>query len=103
MLTREPSVTYYKWYWQITGITLTDAGGGYSRGGAPTPTVAITGGSGATAVTTIDINSSGAGSNGAGTFGRVITISLTDYGSRVYYATGQLSPTPGTVSSPPLA
>ncbi len=98
-----PSVTYYKWYWQITGITLTDAGGGYSRGGAPTPTVTITGGSGATAVTTIETNDSSAGSNGSGTFGRVITLTLTNYGSKVYYATGQLSPSPGSVSSPPLA
>lgn len=98
-----PSVTYYKWYWQITGITLTDAGGGYSRGGGPTPTVAITGGSGATAVTTIDTSDSNAGSNGSGTFGRVTSITLTNYGSKVYYASGQLSSSPGPVSSPPLA
>lgn len=59
--------------WTVTGITITDPGGGYGRNGAGAPTVTING----TPVTaTIGTDDSDAGSNGAGTFGRITNISL---------------------------
>jgi hypothetical protein len=69
--------TYYK----VTGINITDAGGGYGRGGAPVPTVTIAGGSGATAIATIGTDSSNLGSNGTGTYGRLTSIVLTSSGT----------------------
>lgn len=98
-----PPTTYYKWYWQITGITLTDNGGGYGRGGAPAPNITITGGSGATATCTIGTDPSSVGSNGSGLYGRLTSVTLTYAGTKVYYATGQASSSPGPVPSPPLA
>ena len=95
-------ITYYKYYWQITGITLTERGGGYGRGTAPIPTVVITGGSGATAsVTSIGTDDLDVGSVGTGTFGRVLTLVMTYAGTRVYYASGELSPTPTIPVNPP--
>lgn len=59
--------------WTVTGITITDPGGGYGRNGAGPPTVTING----TPVTaTIGTDDSNTGSNGAGTFGRITNISL---------------------------
>lgn len=68
-------------YYTVTGVTLTDSGGGYGRGSAPAPTITISGGSGATAICTIGTNDTDAGSNGAGTFGRVTSVTLTSPGS----------------------
>jgi len=68
-------------YYTVTGVTLTNEGGGYGRGNAPAPTITISGGSGATAVATIGSNDSDAASNGAGTFGRVTSVSLTSAGT----------------------
>lgn len=65
----------------VTGITLTNPGGGYGRGSAPAPTITIAGGSGATATCTIGTDDTDAGSNGAGTFGRVTSVTLTSAGS----------------------
>lgn len=89
----------YNWYYLITGLTLVSGGGGYSRGGAGAPTVNITGGSGATAYTTIGSNPSDL----PGNFGKVATIVLSSAGSPVMYAASQVSPTPGVVPSPPIA
>lgn len=59
--------------WTVTGITITNPGGGYGRENAPAPTVTING----TPVTaTIGTNDKNVGSDGAGTFGRITNISL---------------------------
>jgi len=68
-------------YYTVTGVTLTNDGGGYGRGGAPAPIITISGGSGATAICTIGTNDLNAGSNGSGTFGRVTSVTLTFAGS----------------------
>jgi hypothetical protein len=81
----------------ITGLTITDAGGGYGRGGAVAPTISIAGGSSATATCTIGTDPTNAGSNGSGQYGRVITVTLTSAGS----ATGTI-PT-ATIQAPPTA
>ena len=89
---------HYQYDWQITGIVLDDAGGGYGRGmqnkkwsydtHAPTPLVYISGGSGATAKTTIQINPNAGGTNNfvPGAFGRVTSLTLTYAGTWVQYA-----------------
>jgi hypothetical protein len=84
-----PSSGNYDYYYQITGVTLTDPGGGYGRGGASAPVVTISGTSGATAICTIDTNPN----NVPGTFGQVLTLTLTSAGSNVLYDSGP-SPTP---------
>jgi hypothetical protein len=68
-------------YYTVTGVTLTNDGGGYGRGNAPAPIITISGGSGATAVATIGTNDSDAASNGGGTFGRVTSVTLTSAGT----------------------
>jgi hypothetical protein len=68
-------------YYTVTGVTLTNDGGGYGRGNAPAPTITISGFSGATAVATIGTDDSNAASNGGGTFGRVTSVSLTSAGT----------------------
>jgi hypothetical protein len=65
----------------VTGLTITDPGGGYGRGFAPDPTIIINGGSGATATCTISTDDSDTASNGDGTFGRVIEVTLTSPGT----------------------
>ena len=76
----------------ITGLTITDAGGGYYRGTASAPTITIAGGSGATATCTI-----GTDPTNISTYGRVTGVTLTSAGS----ATGTI-PT-ATVQCPPTA
>lgn len=68
-------------YYNVTGVTLTENGGGYGRGGAAAPIITINGGSGATATCTIGTNDSSASSNGGGTFGRVTSATLTSSGT----------------------
>ena len=78
----------------VTGVTIIDNGGGYGRGGAPVPTITLS--NGGTAVATIGTDSSAAGSNGTGSFGRVTTVQLTSAGptsSSVPTATIQAPPT----------
>jgi hypothetical protein len=59
--------------WTVTGITITNPGGGYGRENAPAPAVTING----TPVTaTIGTDDKNVGSNGEGTFGRITNISL---------------------------
>lgn len=59
--------------WTVTGITITNPGGGYGRENAPAPTVTING----TPVTaTIGTDDKNVGSDGEGTFGRITNISL---------------------------
>jgi hypothetical protein len=67
----------------ITGLTFTDAGGGYGRGTAPNPTITFTSGlSNFTTTGIVDEADANAGSNEGGTFGRLVgitpvTVSLT--------------------------
>jgi len=99
----------YNYFYTITGITLTDAGGGYVRAGAPDPDVTISGTSGATATTDIGRSDKDTGSNGTGTFGRVTSLTLTSAGTEVQYASTQPSSTPTdpgltlTIDTPPDA
>ena len=57
-------------YYHVTGVTLTDAGGGYTAA----PIVTMTGG---TCTTTIGTDDADTGSNGTGTFGRVTALNFT--------------------------
>ncbi len=78
----------------VTGVTVVDGGGGYGRGDAPAPTITLS--NGGTAVATIGTDSSNAGSNGTGAFGRVTSIALTSAGptsSSIPTATIQAPPT----------
>mgnify|MGYP003627645985 CR=1 FL=1 len=85
----------YNYFYTITGLTLTDEGGGYGRGGAPDPDVTISGTSGATAtIDGIGRNDEFTGSNSTGTFGRVTSLTLTSPGTEVQYASAQPSSTP---------
>lgn len=59
----------------VTGVTITNPGGGYGRGSAPAPTITISDGS--TAVVTIGTDDSDAASDGNGTFGRVVSVAVT--------------------------
>jgi hypothetical protein len=68
-------------FYNVTGVTLTENGGGYGRGGAAVPTISIGGGSGATAIATIGNDDSLAESNGNGSFGRVTSVTLTSSGT----------------------
>jgi len=65
-------------YYHVTGVTLTNPGGGYGRGNAPAPVITIS--NGGTAVSTIGIDDSQAQSNGGGSYGRVTSVSLTSSG-----------------------
>jgi hypothetical protein len=66
------------WYYQITGVSLTNAGGGY---GPSIPSVSIAGGSGATATCKISTNPQDIGT----TYGKVYDLQLTSPGSPVVY------------------
>lgn len=88
----------YDWQYRITGLGLTNTGGGYSRGDAPTPTFNITdngtgyysGTGGVTA--TLTVNTSGSSiPNGYGS----LSIDVQgNPGSWVTYASGQSSSSP---------
>jgi hypothetical protein len=68
-------------FYNVTGVTINENGGGYGRGGAAAPIITIGGGSGATATATIGTDSAFAGSNGNGTFGRVTLVTLIGSGT----------------------
>lgn len=73
-------------YYTVT-ITSGDAGGGYGRGTAPTPTVALSPNNcGASVVLNIGTDDTSAGSQGTGTFGRVTTFTINN-GSAYKYNT----------------
>ena len=77
----ESPPTVFTTYYNVTGVTVTQDGGGYGRGGAAAPTITINGGSGASATCTIGTNDSSTASNGGGTFGRVTSATLTSSGT----------------------
>lgn len=97
-----PTSGNYDYYYDITGVTLTSGGGGYTRGGAPLPTATISGTSGATASLTVDTNQA----NTPLTYGRVTSLTLTSPGVTVLYGSGAspVPPNPGitvTITIPP--
>jgi len=106
------SPAYYRLKYSITGITLTDPGGGYSRGNAPAPLVsfyepsAIGSPSGATATTSINTSDTSSPTGPPATFGKIISLSLTSAGQPVIYATGVPAANgksgPPTMSSPTI-
>jgi hypothetical protein len=68
-------------YYHVTGVTLTDPGGGYGREGAAAPAITISnGGSGTTTIGTDDtvLNPT---VTGFGNFGRVTSVALSSSGS----------------------
>lgn len=75
--------------WQLTGMTITDQGGGYGRGTAPAPTITLN--NGATATCTI-----GTDDKNVTTFGRIIAVTITNpgtSGSNNFTASVQCPPT----------
>jgi hypothetical protein len=63
----------------VTGLTISNPGGGYGRGVAPAPTITLS--NGGTATLTIGTDETDIGSLGQGTYGRVINVQLTNPGS----------------------
>ena len=85
----------YTTFYRVTGLTLTHSGGGYGRGTATPPTISIS--NGGTGVSTIGTDDSSAKSNGTGSFGRVISVTLTSAGP------DSTSPPTVTIQCPPTA
>jgi hypothetical protein len=83
-------VTYYS----VTGVDVDASGGGYGRGNAPEPIITIS--NGGEAVGVFGTDSSTAGSNGEGPYGRLLVAILTDPGPD-----GTSIPT-ATIEYPPL-
>jgi hypothetical protein len=82
-----------------TGVTITDAGGGYGINGAVAPTITIVNGGGATATCTIGTNNADAGSNGAGTYGRVTAIQFTGGSATTSIPTATIQTPPTSYNS----
>jgi hypothetical protein len=82
-------------YYHVTGVTITNQGGGYLREGASTPTITINGGSGATATLSLGTDVNNVGSNGGGQYGRVLGATLVSSGTDT-----TTIPT-ATISAPP--
>ena len=66
-------------YYHVTGVTITNPGGGYGRGSAPAPTITIS--NGATAIASIGTDDALANSNENGSYGRITNINLTGSGT----------------------
>lgn len=83
----------------VTGITLTDGGGGYGINGAVAPTITISGGSGATAVATIstDIRSIAGALTLAGSFVIGVSYIIAFVGTTDFTLIGASSNTIGVV------
>lgn len=83
----------------VTGVTLTDGGGGYGINGAVAPTITISGGSGATAVATIgtDITSVAGALILAGSFVIGVSYVIAFVGTTNFVAIGASSNTIGVV------
>lgn len=65
-------------YYTPTSIEINNPGGGYGRGNAPSPTITLS--NGGTATVIIGTDDSDSGSNGTGSFGRVINVVLNTSG-----------------------
>lgn len=75
--------------WQVTGVTITNPGGGYGRGSAPPPTITIN--YGATAICTI-----GTDPTDIDNFGRITSVTVTapgSHGNSSFTLTVQAPPT----------
>ena len=81
-------------YYTPTAIEIDNPGGGYGRGTAAAPTITLS--NGGTATVTIGTNDYEAASNGEGSFGRVVNITLNSSGS-----TTTTIPT-ATIQAPPI-
>ena len=82
-------------YYQVTGVTIANSGGGYGRGTAPPPNVVLS--NGGTVAVQIGTDDSNAGSVGQGTFGRVVSLTLTNPGPAI------TSIPTATIQAPPTA
>lgn len=81
-------------YYHVTGVSIDGyGGGGYLRDDAAEPTISFS--NGATATLTLGTNPDDVGSNGSGTYGRVIAAILTSSG------TDTTSPPTATITAPP--
>lgn len=93
--TNDPDV--YTWQYRITGTTIVNSGGGYTRNGAPAPggdytfsngTLASSGG------VLLTCNPDSNPNNAPNTYGRIINLNVSNIpGSWVTYGTGGSSPT----------
>lgn len=83
----------YQTEYRVAGFTITNPGGGYSRGTAPEPI--ITCDNGATGTTTIGKDDGSAASLGGGSFGRVTSATMTSPGA------WQLTPPIAMIQFPP--
>lgn len=75
--------------WQLTGMTITDPGGGYGRGTAPVPTITLNNGAAATCIIGTD-------SSDPTTYGKITGITITNpgtSGSNNFTASVQCPPT----------
>ena len=88
-IVESPPLTFTTWY-HVTGVTLTDQGGGYGFGGAAAPAVTMTGGS---ATTTIGIDKTN-----VGTFGRVTALNFSSGADITTVPTISIAFPPGGVS-----
>lgn len=87
--------TVFTTYYHVTGVTITNKGGGYLRDGTAAPTITIDGGSGATATLTLGEDPENVGSNGGGDYGRVLLATLTSSG------VDTTTPPSATITAPP--
>lgn len=86
--------TVFTTYYHVTGVTIDGyGGGGYLRDGAAEPTITFS--NGATATLTLGTDPEDVGSNGSGTYGRVIFATLTSSG------TDTTSIPTATITAPP--
>lgn len=81
-------------FYQVTGVNVTNPGGGYGRGSAVNPVITIS--DGTTAVGIVDRNDLNAGSNNGGTYGRVLYAQILSAGTD-----GMSIPTV-TIQTPPI-
>lgn len=75
----EISPGVFQTQYQLTGITITNKGGGYGRGGATAPTITITNGTGASATATIGVDTSTAVYS-TGSYGTITSVAVTPGG-----------------------
>ena len=82
-------------YYAVTGVTITESGGGYGRGTTVAPTITFSDGTTATVV--IGTDDTNIGSNGSGTYGRVTSI------TNLVPAAATTSIPTATIQAPPTA
>jgi hypothetical protein len=85
----------YQTYYHITGVSITNNGGGYLRNGATTPSITINGGSGASATLNMGTDPNSVGAVGSGDYGKVLSATLISAG------TDTTTPPSAIISAPP--